>query len=115
MAMNDKRMHFRKSLRADAAIADVLGNTWSYVNFLDLSRDGVAFISAEHHLVGSSRILRFHFPNNAKSITVICKIIYSSAHSFLPGYRVGAKFVRIDIEDMELIDLFINNAVATLA
>jgi hypothetical protein len=115
VGINDKRTHFRKSLRADAAVADVLGNTWSYVNFLDLSRDGVAFISAEHHLVGSSRIVRFHFPGNAKSITVICKIIYCTAHSFLPGFRVGARFVRIDIEDMEIINLFINNAVTTLA
>ena len=114
MAINDKRLHFRKSLRVDAAMADVLGNTWSHVNFLDLSRDGVAFISAEHHPIGSSRIVRFHFPNNAKSITVICKIIYCATHSFLPGYRIGAKFVRIDIDDMELIDVFINNAVATL-
>ncbi len=110
MAVNDKRMHFRKSLHAEASIADVLGNTWSQVNFLDIARNGVAFISPEEQTAGSSRLLRFHLPTNSKHITVVCKIVHCAAHAYLPGYRVGAEFVRIDSEDVALIDHFIDSA-----
>jgi hypothetical protein len=71
MAVNDKRMHFRKSLHAEASIADVLGNTWSQVNFLDIARNGVAFISPEEQTAGSSRLLRF-----------ICLLIRSTLRSY---------------------------------
>jgi len=107
MAVNDKRLHFRKSLHAEASIADVLGNTWSPINFLDISRNGVAFISQDELPQGASRTVRFHLPNNPKRIGAVCKIVHCAAHSYLPGYRIGAEFVRIDSEDVKLIDLFI--------
>lgn len=110
MTVNDKRMHFRKSLHAEASIADVLGNTWSQINFLDISRNGAAFISPDELATGSSRMVRFHLPNNPTRISAICKIIHCAAHTYLPGYRVGAEFVRIDSEDVKLIDDFIAKA-----
>lgn len=110
MTTNEKRLHFRKSLRAEASIADVLGNTWSQIDFLDISRSGVAFISPEELAAGSSRMVRFHLPNNPKRIVVVCKIVHCAAHSYLPGYRVGVEFVRIDSEDVQLIDRFVSNA-----
>jgi hypothetical protein len=33
--------------------------------------------------------------------------VHCAAHSYLPGFRVGAEFVRIDAEDVDLIDQFI--------
>lgn len=110
MAVTEKRMHFRKSLRADASIADVLGNTWSPITFLDISRNGVAFICPDELPTGSSRMMRFHLPNNRKRINTICKVVHSAAHSYLPGFRIGAEFVRIDTADVELIEHFIANA-----
>lgn len=110
MTVNDKRMHFRKSLHAEALIADVLGNTWSHINFLDISRSGAAFISPDELTTGSSRMVRFYLPNNPTRISAICKIIHCAAHTYLPGYRVGAEFVRIDSEDVKLIDDFIAKA-----
>jgi hypothetical protein len=110
MAVTEKRLHFRKSLRAEASIADVLGNTWSPITFLDISRNGVAFICPDELLTGSSRMVRFHLPSNPKRITAICKIAHCATHSYLPGFRVGAEFVRIDATDVELIDHFIAGA-----
>jgi hypothetical protein len=103
----EKRRHFRKSLHAEASIADVLGNTWSHIHFLDISRTGAAFIAPEELVSGSSRTIRFQLPSSDKRINAICKIVHCAAHSYLPGFRVGAEFVRIDTEDMELIDKFI--------
>jgi hypothetical protein len=107
MTTSDKRRHFRKSLHAEASIADVLGNTWSGIHFLDISRTGAAFIAPDELVGGSSRMIRFRLPTSDKQITVICKIVHCAAHSYLPGFRVGAEFVRIDAEDVDLIDQFI--------
>ena len=51
----DKRMHRRKSLHAEGAIADVLGNTWSQIELLDIARTGLAFLSSEEIGAGASR------------------------------------------------------------
>jgi|GEM_PF-5072663 len=103
----EKRRHFRKSLHAEASIADVLGNTWSSIHFLDISRTGAAFIAPDEVAAASSRMIRFRLPTNDKQITAICKIVHCAAHAYLPGFRVGAEFVRIDVEDGDLIDQFI--------
>ena len=110
MTMNEKRKHFRKSATAEAAIADITGNTWIAVDFLDISRNGVAFISPDEQTTGSSRMLRFLLPGSEKRIAVICRIVYASPHIFLAGYRIGAEFVRIDEVDWQTIEAFINIA-----
>ena len=115
MAAEEKRLHFRKFLRAEASIADVLGNTWTAINFLDISRSGAAFISPSALAPGSSRTVRFCLPENPKRISVICKIVHCAEHPYLSGYRVGVEFARIQSDDVDLIDGFIaqTNTAAT--
>ena len=105
--MSEKRRHFRKSLRAEASLADVLGNTWSPITLLDISRIGAAFIAPGELSTGSSRMIRFSLPDNPHSISAVCKIVHCAEHAYLPGYRIGAEFVRIDAQDVELIDRFV--------
>jgi c-di-GMP-binding flagellar brake protein YcgR len=115
MTVDEKRLHFRKSLQAEASIADVLGNTWTAINFLDISRTGVAFISQVALAPGSSRMVRFYLPNNPKRIDAICKIVHCTEHAYLSGYRVGAEFARIHSDDVDLVDGFVaqTNTAAT--
>lgn len=109
MTVSDKRRHFRKALRTEASIADVLGNTWSEITCLNISRNGVAFIASTELPAGSSRTIKFQLPNEPRHITAVCKVIHCAAHSYLPGFRIGAEFVRIDHEDVELIDNFVGS------
>ena len=109
MTTSDKRRHFRKALHTEASIADVLGNTWSPINFLDISRTGAAFLADTELATGSSRTIRFALPEDPRRITAVCKIIHCAAHSYLPGFRIGAEFVRIDSVDIEMIDQFIDD------
>jgi c-di-GMP-binding flagellar brake protein YcgR len=107
MTAEEKRLHLRKSLHTEALIADVLGNTWTPIDFLDISRNGAAFISRDALTPGASRIVRFYLPNNPKRLSAVCKIVHCAAHSYLPGYRVGTEFARIHSDDVELIDGYI--------
>lgn len=108
MTINDKRRHFRKSLQAQAAVADILGNTWTKIDMLDISGNGAAFISAEEYLPGAARMLRFQLPENAKRISAACKIVHCVAHPYLRGYRVGVEFVRIDEQDLVAVNAFVS-------
>lgn len=107
MARIEMRRHFRKSMHADAWIADMHEEVWRRVQFLDISRSGVALISAEAQIVDSTRMIRFNLPNSRKRIEATGKIVHNTEHAFLPGYRVGIQFVGIDAEDVGLIDQFI--------
>lgn len=91
----DKRTHSRKALHSEAAVADVLGNTWTKVQLLDISQSGVALLSTEEYSVGASRMLRFHLPGYEGQLSVLCRIVHCAQHSYLEGFRVGTAFVRI--------------------
>jgi hypothetical protein len=104
----DKRIHRRKALHAEAAIADVLGNTWSKIELLDISRSGLAFLSTEEYAAGASRMLRFHLPGHDGQLSILCRIVHCTPHSYLGGHRVGAAFVRMNDADSEAVSGFIN-------
>ncbi len=107
MSMEDKRAHRRKALHAEALIGDVLGNTWSKIELLDISDNGLAFLSGEEHTPGSSRMLRFPLPGHAGRVSVLCRIVHCTAHSYLPGFRVGTAFVRMDDADAKAVAGFV--------
>jgi hypothetical protein len=106
MSIDDKRRHTRKALRTEGLVADVLGNTWSKVDMLDISGSGAAFISAEEYATGSARMLRFHLPGHSEHISAACKIVHSAAHSYLPGYRIGVEFVRMHENELAAVRRF---------
>ncbi len=109
MTDQDKRRHSRKSLPAKAAIADVLGNTWTSIDMLDISSSGTAFLSTDALPPGSARMVRLQLPNSAKHFTVVCKIVHCAEHSFLNGYRVGSEFVRVGEEESRAIARFVSD------
>jgi len=109
MSDQDKRRHFRKSLQAKATIADILGNTWTSIDMLDISSSGAAFMSEEALPPGSARMVRFQLPDSDKRYTVVCKIVHCTEHSFLRGYRVGSEFVRAGEEELRAIARFVND------
>ena len=106
MAIDDKRKQQRKSLHGEALVADVLGNTWTKVDLLDISPSGLAFLSTEEFAGGSARTLRFFLPENPQRISVVCHIVHCAAHSYLQGYRIGAEFVRMHEDDLQAVTLF---------
>jgi len=103
----EKRGHFRKALHADAWISDPIGYAWSQVTFLDISRSGVALISLEKLADGSSHLLRFNLPGEPRQITVTGTIAHCQEHAYLPGYRAGIQFTKIEPEDVDSIEHFI--------
>jgi len=109
MTDQDKRRHFRKSLQAKAAIADVLGNTWTTIDMLDISSSGAAFMNAEALPPGSARMVRLQLPNSDKRYIVVCKIVHCAEHSFLSGYRIGSEFVRLGEEEAHAIAQFVSD------
>lgn len=106
----DKRTHRRKTLHAKAAIADVLGNTWSTVELLDISQSGAAFLSSEEYAAGASRMLRFQVPGHEGQLSVLCRIVHCAKHSYLNGFRVGTAFARIDEADAQAVTAYVNSA-----
>jgi c-di-GMP-binding flagellar brake protein YcgR len=103
----DKRTHRRKALRADATIADVLGNTWSRIELLDISQNGLAFLAADEYAAGSSRMVRFHLPGHECQLAVLCRIVHCTPHSYLGGHRIGTAFVRMEVGDAQAVGRFI--------
>ncbi|HEX7644673.1 MAG TPA: PilZ domain-containing protein [Burkholderiaceae bacterium] len=103
----DKRTHRRKALHTEAAIADVLGNTWNRVELLDISQSGAAFLSAEEYAVGASRMLRFPLPGHEGQLSVLCRIVHCAKHSYLNGFRIGTAFVRIGENEAGAIAAFV--------
>ncbi len=107
MSMEDKRTHRRKTLHAEALIADVLGNTWSKVELLDISESGAAFLSSEEFTAGASRMLRFHLPGHDERLSALCRIVHCTPHSYLGGFRVGTAFVRMDEQGAKAVAGFV--------
>ncbi len=110
MSKDDKRACRRKALHAEGLIADVLGNTWSNIQLLDISESGLAFLSAEEHAAGSSRMLRFHLPGHGERVSALCRIVHCTPHSYLGGFRVGTAFVRMEQEDVKAVAGFVGSA-----
>jgi c-di-GMP-binding flagellar brake protein YcgR len=108
----EKRVHLRKALQTEGWLADALGNTWAPIKLLDISLGGIAFIGTEELAVDSSRIFRFHLPNDGRLIKFVGRIANCHAHQYLAGFRVGAQFTRIDNNDLNLIQQFIERAPA---
>lgn len=108
----EKRVHLRKALQTEGWVADPLGNSWTVIKLLDISLGGIAFIGPEELAVDSSRIFRFHLPNDAKLINFIGRIANCNRHQYLAGFRTGAQFTRIDNVDLGLIQQFIERVPA---
>ncbi|MGZ3159535.1 MAG: PilZ domain-containing protein [Burkholderiaceae bacterium] len=108
--MIDKRAHFRKSLEADAWLADVLGNTWTPVRLMDISIGGAAMILEEELHAGATRMLRFSLPGSTERLIFTARIAHCTKHTFLAGYRVGVEFIRRDAHAVAAIEQFIKDS-----
>ena len=103
----EQRAHGRKALRAEAEVADVLGNTWGKVELLDVSQSGLAFLSPGEFGAGASRMVRFTLPNANTPLHMLCRVVHCTPHSFLSGYRVGTAIVRIEEADAQALAHFL--------
>jgi hypothetical protein len=108
--MVEKRAHVRKPLVTDAALADVLGNTWTPVRLLDISIGGAAFMIEEPLSAGATRMLRFCLPGSEEHLVFTARIANCIKHTYLPGYRVGVEFVRRDGQAVAEINRFIKDS-----
>lgn len=109
--MVDKRTHFRKSIEAEASLADILGNTWTSVRMLDISVGGAAFIAEEELHAGATRMLRFSLPGSTERLVFTARIANCNKHTFLAGYRVGVEFIRRDAHALACIEKFIQDSI----
>ena len=106
--MVDKRTHFRKSLEAEASLADVLGNTWTTIRMLDISVGGAALLVGEELHPGATRMLRFSLPGSSERLVFTARVAHCNKHTFLNGYRVGVEFIRRDGHALAIIEKFIH-------
>jgi hypothetical protein len=108
--MQDKRAYLRKSLKTEAWLADVLGNTWNPVTMLDISIGGAAFVMEEELHAGATRMLRFSLPGSTERLVFTARIAHCAKHTYLAGYRVGVEFIRRDAHAVAAIEKFIKDS-----
>jgi hypothetical protein len=107
--MNEQRAYRRVLLEIEASIADPLEDQWTPIKLLDISRMGIAFSNNMPMVKDSLCMLRFYLPQNLKRITCIVSIVHSSSIQTTEDFRVGAKFVNVNPDDLELIKGFIES------
>jgi hypothetical protein len=109
MITMEQRAYVRRLLDAEGTMANALGNAWSQIRILDISRMGIAFATDELLIVNTSRAMSLRLPDSSEPIKFIAKIVNRSPRTDI-GFRVGANFVKIDANDIALIEQYVNAA-----
>lgn len=112
---HEKRIHARRSIQSEAYAADHQENAWQSVCLLDISVGGIAFVSREKMAVGDSCAFRLHMPGTARLMKVTACITHCNEHTFLSGYRIGARFTSVAYEDLMTIEQFVEEAAPVTA
>ena len=107
--MNEQRVYRRVLLEIEALIADPLEDQWVPIKLLDISRMGIAFSNNTPMAKDTLCMLRFYLPQNLKRINCVASIVHSSSIQATEDFRVGARFVNADPDDLELIKSFIES------
>ncbi len=108
--MQEKRVHQRKLMQADAVLGDADGAGRRPVVMLDISQVGVSFINATQLESGSRHFLDFSLPGNAAVQQTVIQIVHSTTTGVVAGVRVGARFLHVEPETREGIATFIGGA-----
>ncbi|MBI1890384.1 MAG: PilZ domain-containing protein [Burkholderiales bacterium] len=106
--MIEQRQHPRKFLEVDAVMADEFGNFMRPVKLLNISRMGLAFATNEMLAPGTLYMFRFNLPEQERKVRFTASVVHSSTNTELANFRVGARFAKIDEEDLALIEQYIN-------
>jgi hypothetical protein len=107
--MSEKRAHTRRLMHEDAILADATGAARHPVVLLDISRLGVSFTSPTLLDSGSRHILDFKLPGTTVLHETVVQVVHSGQAGVPSGYRVGARFVHIELETTDSIVHFVSN------
>lgn len=93
--MDARREHVRRLLQVDAYITDIHGKNTETVQIIDISRMGVAFVSAHPTPPDEQYLLNFAFPGSAIRNEITLTIVHSNAVGTHGRFRNGARFIAI--------------------
>jgi len=108
--MIDKREHARKLLATEANITDESEEIWHPIRLFDISKTGVAFLTPNDIALNTLHNFEICLPDSTKKIVFVAIVLHSSALASTGGFRIGAKFIGIDEEDVALIKDYVGNA-----
>jgi hypothetical protein len=108
--MQEKRAHTRRLMKEDAVLANDGGSGRQPVVLLDISRLGVSFTSPSLLESGSRHILDFKLPGTPQLHETVVQVVHSSASGVPSGYRVGARFVHIQLDTTDAIMQFVSTS-----
>ena len=93
--MDPRREHVRRLLQVDAYITDIQGKRTAPTQIVDISRMGVAFVSAHAMPTDEQLLLNFCFPGSAIRNEITLTVLHSNAVGTHGRYRNGARFIAI--------------------
>lgn len=110
--MDPRREHVRRLLQVDAYITDIQGrHTWP-VQIIDISRMGVAFVSAQPMPIDEPFVLIFSFPGSGDRNEITLTVLHSAAIGSQGRFRNGARFLAISDDCAERIFEYVTTAPA---
>lgn len=108
--MIEKREEVRKLLATEASIGDEALDVWRPIRLFDISKTGLAFLTTEEIVLNTVHAFRFCLPDSSRKMNSVAIVLHSTTLASNSGFRVGAKFLGIDEEDVALIKEYVESA-----
>ena len=110
--MDPRREHVRRLLQVDAYITDIQGKHTTAAQIIDISRMGVAFVSAHAMPINEQFLLHFSFPGSAIRNEITLTVLHSTPVGTQGRFRNGARFLAISDECAARIFEYVTTAPA---
>lgn len=96
MTVREQRAYVRKLMQEQAFLSDANVSSWAPVLLLDISLHGLSFATPAVVQGGELRELRFRMPGNPRLHHASVHIAHQTSDGVPVGYKVGARFERVD-------------------
>jgi hypothetical protein len=100
-------------MHEQAFLSDSSGSSWAPVVLLDISLGGISFATPEALMSGALRQLVFTVPGSPTRHHSDISIVHRSTADVPNGFKIGAKFVKVDPDTTEQILDFVSRSAQT--
>jgi c-di-GMP-binding flagellar brake protein YcgR len=109
--LREQRAHARKLMHEQAFLLDSSGTSWAPIVLLDISLGGISFAIPEAIISGTVRQLLFTVPGSPTRHQAQVCIVHRSTSGVPTGFRIGARFIKVDPDTTEQILNFVSKSV----
>ncbi|WP_374361825.1 PilZ domain-containing protein [Pseudoduganella danionis] len=103
--MDSRREHARRLLTVPSTVISLDGNPPTNARLIDLSRNGVGFLSSGQLQPSAIYELQFRFPGQSVVDSVRIEIVYSTLHEATGLFRCGARIHAMEPDSLaRLVD-----------